>query len=264
MARKILVGYDGTPQSEDAVCLAEGLAAITGAAVELKGVASGSPARVLREAAQVGSVDFIVVGSSHRGRLGTVLAGTTGIDLLNDAPCPVAVAPHGLADGPDWRPGTVGVAYDASPESKAALERASSLAHQARATLELITVAEPASTVEESVDPEMFALASRVDARDRLEAVRGVLRGQFTVVTRMLVGKPGPELVAASDRLDLLLVGSRGYGPAGRAFLGSVSAHLIGSCRCPLIVTPRGARVPVEAAANAEVAAFSRPVSRPR
>lgn len=243
MASKILVGYDGTPQSEDALCLAKGLAAITGGVLELASIDSGSPARALQEMARTDSVDFIVVGSSHRGKAGTVLAGTTGIQLLHGAPCPVSVAPRGLADAGQWRPVRIGVAYDGSPEAHAALDLARSLAHRPRAMIKVIAVAEAAGTPQESVDPEAFALASRVHARQWLEGATDALRDEFTVATQMEAGRPGPELLAVSDELDLLVLGSHGYGPARRAVLGSIASYLIEHCRCPLLVTPRGARV---------------------
>ena len=41
--------------------------------------------------------------------------------------------------------------------------------------------------------------------------------------------------------MDLLIVGSRGYGPMYRLFHGSVSAYLLRHVACPLLVLPRGA-----------------------
>jgi nucleotide-binding universal stress UspA family protein len=45
-------------------------------------------------------------------------------------------------------------------------------------------------------------------------------------------------LDAAQDRLDLLVLGSRGYGPVRRTLLGSVSVAVVRAA--PLIVVPRG------------------------
>ena len=38
--------------------------------------------------------------------------------------------------------------------------------------------------------------------------------------------------------VDLLFVGSRGYGPAGRALLGKVS-EVVREAGCPVVVVPR-------------------------
>ena len=53
------------------------------------------------------------------------------------------------------------------------------------------------------------------------------------------VGLPGEELVAFGDEVELLVVGSRGYGPVRRMMLGSTSMHLARAARCPLLVLPR-------------------------
>lgn len=47
---------------------------------------------------------------------------------------------------------------------------------------------------------------------------------------------------AESQRgMDLLVVGSREYGPVRRVLLGSVASELLHAAACPVIVCPRGA-----------------------
>ena len=41
------------------------------------------------------------------------------------------------------------------------------------------------------------------------------------------------------DTVDLLVCGSRGYGPARRVLLGGVSARLLKNARVPVAVIPR-------------------------
>jgi nucleotide-binding universal stress UspA family protein len=287
MNTQILVGHDGSsPQSEDALCMAEGLAAVSGAglilarvepsgpydlvpeevedrrrqashhlnavadelrtrgrAVEVADIKFGSPARGLQEIAEAESPALIVVGSSHRGRTGTVLAGTVGVRLLHGSSCPVGVAPRGLADAGQWSPATVGIAYDGTPEARAALEEARRVALDARLTVKVISIAEVISSPHETVDPDTFRLASEERAQEWLHEARVALHDDFTVVTKLAVGDPERELEAASVGLDLLVLGSRGYGPVRRVLLGSVSSHLVEHCSCPLIVVPRGSNV---------------------
>jgi hypothetical protein len=52
-------------------------------------------------------------------------------------------------------------------------------------------------------------------------------------------GLAGEELAAFGDQLDLLVVGSRGYGPVKRLVLGSTSDHLERHARCSLLVLTR-------------------------
>jgi nucleotide-binding universal stress UspA family protein len=50
------------------------------------------------------------------------------------------------------------------------------------------------------------------------------------------------ELTVYSASLDLLVVGSRGYGPFGRLIHGSTCVRLANTTRCPLLVMPRAAK----------------------
>ena len=51
-------------------------------------------------------------------------------------------------------------------------------------------------------------------------------------------GDPGPGIVTAAEAedADLVVVGTRGRGRAGRFLLGSVSAHVVYNCGCPVLV----------------------------
>ena len=51
-------------------------------------------------------------------------------------------------------------------------------------------------------------------------------------------GDPGSSIVAAAEaeRADLVVVGTRGRGSAGRMLLGSVSDHVVRHATCPVLV----------------------------
>ena len=51
----------------------------------------------------------------------------------------------------------------------------------------------------------------------------------------------GEELAAFGDDVDILVVGSRSYGPVRRLMLGSTSEYLERHARCSLVVLPRAA-----------------------
>lgn len=58
------------------------------------------------------------------------------------------------------------------------------------------------------------------------------------VVRRVELGKPAERLVAVSDEdeAELLVVGSRGRGPLRSVLLGSVSAGVARTARCPVAI----------------------------
>jgi nucleotide-binding universal stress UspA family protein len=58
------------------------------------------------------------------------------------------------------------------------------------------------------------------------------------VTTELVLGGPGPELVAAVGVDDLLVVGATGHGVVARAVLGSVSDWVTRHAPCPVVVVP--------------------------
>lgn len=211
--------------------------------VAFRALADRSPARALHELAAEERSAAIVVGSSHRGRLGRTLLGSVGAALLNGAPCAVAVAPKGFAAKPGSL-GTIAVALDGSPEGWAALETAISLAQGAGASILILTVVEPATY---GYSEALGVLSAEgVDSMERAEAERVIsvaeARTPEAVATRahLLDGHPGRALAEAAGDADLLVCGSRGYGPIRHTVLGSTSKSLIANAPCPIMVLPRG------------------------
>ena len=72
-----------------------------------------SPAQGLQLLADELEPDIVVLGSSHRGRAGRVLAGNVALRLLNGLDRPLAVAPAGYADRAEALR-TIGVGFDGS------------------------------------------------------------------------------------------------------------------------------------------------------
>ncbi len=85
------------------------------------------------------------------------------------------------------------------------------------------------------------------DARERIAALGGV-------EPHAVYGVPAEELSLYSASIDLLVVGSRGYGPVGRLVHGSTSERLARTARCPLLVLARSTRTTeVTDASNGEL-----------
>ena len=287
MYRKVLVGYDDTEQSKDALALGKQLAEATGAQLVVAGVfqfdplwggydprfrdadvelarsieavakASGaepeafpssSPQRGLHELAEEIEADLIVVGSARHGRVGQILAGSTGLSLLHGSPCAVGIAPRGYCGRAGEGITTVAVGIDGSPESEQALRAAGSLAASTDAKLKLVAVAEPpAIEAGRSGLVGYHELVETIEAatRNLLAEARAKVPDGVDVESTLITGDAVGSLVnVASAPGALLMVGSRGYGPLRRALLGSVSTGLVRSAQNPVIVTPRGVLAP--------------------
>jgi nucleotide-binding universal stress UspA family protein len=63
--------------------------------------------------------------------------------------------------------------------------------------------------------------------------------GAALEVRAVTEGDPADELAAMAEQLDLLVVGSRAYGPSGRLLSGTTSTQLARRAACPLLVVPR-------------------------
>ena len=91
------------------------------------------------------------------------------------------------------------------------------------------------------------------------------LDGDVPVETDAFVEDPADVLIRVSEHLDLLVCGSRGYGPLRAVLLGGVSRRLTAEAQCPVIVLPRGVTSSLEALMAASPGAAARWgfVSRP-
>jgi nucleotide-binding universal stress UspA family protein len=172
------------------------------------------------------------------------------------------VAPH------HWQPLTadaavsIGVAVDDGPESRQALAMAARLAAAAHAPLQVLTVVD-----EPSPAHPMFAAtgasyehwvaaarrAAERHAQEALEALAPEAGGNVLV----LDGAPVEQLAYASHRFDLLVLGSRRYGPVRATLLGGVSSRLIEKAGCPIVIVPRGVAVPMQERADEPAAAHA-------
>jgi nucleotide-binding universal stress UspA family protein len=207
--------------------------AATGIKAELLSIVSTSPGRGLHEQAEEQNVELIVVGSCARGALGRAMLGDDTRDALNGAPCAVAVASHGYAEHPSAI-SKVGVGYNGSPESEAALAVARKLAKETGASVHALQVVSIPTVAYSGIMPpvvgESVDLLLR-DANDRMKALPDV-------EGHAVYGLTGEELAGFGEDVDVLIVASRGYGPVRRLVLGSTSVFLARHGRCSLLVLP--------------------------
>lgn len=293
MLNRIVVGYDGSEESEDALAFAGALASAADArlavtrifefgplwAVGAGGLAPG-PTEVVREyeqdtlgrlesvaerigaedqwavsdsaahglhaIAERGEADLIVVGSSHLGPSGQIFPGSVGFRLLHGSPCPVAVAPRGMRERPESTPSRIAVGYDGRDEARLALREAFDLARQVGAAVRVITAAEPPPVVYGhggGISGGYAVLAEGIEGmmQAKLDEALTEAPDDLAVEGELLRGDPVEALLEGSADADLLVIGSRGYGPVRGVLLGSVSMDVLRSAACPVIVLPRGA-----------------------
>jgi nucleotide-binding universal stress UspA family protein len=203
-------------------------------------VGDTSPARALHRMAERERADVLVVGSAHRGAVGRVLGGDVALGSLHGSPCPVAVAPRGMADRDATPLSRIGVGFDGTQESRQALALAVALAKTARAHLQLLCAATAAIPLfAEAAYADGVIVDYRLEAEELISRTLAEL--DVDAVGKAVVGSPVETLVELTHRVDLLVVGSRGWGPVRRILLGSTAARLIREAACPVLVLPRGA-----------------------
>jgi nucleotide-binding universal stress UspA family protein len=187
--------------------------------------------------------DLLVVGSTREGPAGRVQIGHRTRQLLGQFQCALAVAPRGLHANPG-RIRQIGVGYDDGPEAVAALALAASIAVGAGAELRVQAVVDDrpppfASGIldgawNDVIDAEMNQTRERATA-----AARGVGVPVDLTVAR---GRPSDRLLELSETVDLLVIGSRRWGPTKRLLLGSTGEALMHGAACPVLAVPRPRR----------------------
>lgn len=206
------------------------------------GLAGRSAARALHDYAEEQAASLIVVGSSHRGAVGRVLAGSVGESLLRGAPCAVAVASRGYAAEASRR-GVIGVAFDGRDEAKLALAEGERIARLRESALRVIAVVpEIAPLSVQGFDVSAIQESMRDEYEDALEQAVAGISDAIEVEQALELGEPASVLADQTGELDLLVAGSRGYGRMRAAIAGGVSSKLVRSAGCPVLVTPRAGR----------------------
>jgi nucleotide-binding universal stress UspA family protein len=188
----------------------------------------------LQQLATQRGADLLVIGACHRAPLGRVLLGDDTHAALNGTPCAVAVAPHGYART-GGQLNTIGVGYDGSQQSEQALAAAITLSksHDAEVRARWVVSLEEVSDAHPIPADWQRSAAELVNDRARRMAALEGAHGEA------VYGSPREELEHMSRGVDLLVLGSRGYGPFERLFHGSVSGHVLRHAACPVLVLPR-------------------------
>jgi nucleotide-binding universal stress UspA family protein len=116
-----------------------------------------------------------------------------------------------------------------------ALEVARAIAEAAGAALMVVS----------AFDRDVLPMTEDVDAARRaaqacLDRALAQVSDGVAVDGGLIEGDAVDVLRERSETLDLMVMGSRAYGPVQRTLLGSVSHGLLVDCLCPVLVLPRG------------------------
>lgn len=212
-------------------------AALGDAAATFRTIAAESAPRGLHDALESAGTGAFAVLGSRNGRGGRRTSpGSTADRLLTGAPGTVVLVPWDYEESPGGRIERVTVAWVDTPDGDAALGTARAFAAELGAAVEIVSVL-PDTLVRPSLgEPGRFAAEQRADFASALQSA-----AQEGETTRLLEGPVVDALadLTAADT-DLLVVGSRGYGPARRVLLGGVSSRVLKHARVPVAVVPRG------------------------
>lgn len=206
----------------------------------------GQPASTLTDVAEEFAADLIVVGE-HGRHLGLgMLLGSTAEQLVRRAPVPVLLA-RGLPAGP---PRTLLLPIEPSEMSERVLAWGTFLRNRFDAEAVGLHAVSPMlygrvsviSSVPRARQLEAAMLANASTwLGDRLRAA-GLPSDNAHVAT--MIGDPGHEINAAVQRfdVDLVIMGSRNDGAAGRLLLGSTAGTVLRGAACPVLVLHDGAQ----------------------
>lgn len=139
------------------------------------------------------------------------------------------------------------VAIDLSPSRQQVLDQATALARALGGQLWLLHVAEPdPEFVGYDPGPQVVRDSVAHEFREEHRGVQQVadeLRAGGLDATALLVQGPTVEtILAEAERLavDMIVMGSHGYGALHRALLGSVSEGVLRRSSRPLLIVPVG------------------------
>jgi nucleotide-binding universal stress UspA family protein len=239
--KKVVVGYLENERGEDALVLAKRVVERDGGELQVVHVEKGSPADTLQALAERGEADLVVLGSTHHAAIGSVAPGSVAEHLLHGARCRLIIAPkgYGSKDHSRDRLRVLAVGYDGMAESQAALEEAARLAGKFGGSMKVIGVATPVPPMATAAAAQTGA-ESGPDFQTRLHDAVAALPPELRALPVLDKGDPVQKLLEEAEvGVDLLVLGSRGFGPVMRLLIGSVSSRVIRAAPCPVLVVPR-------------------------
>lgn len=203
--------------------------------------------------AEQAHADLIVMGTHGRRGLRRLLLGSVTEEVVSTAGCPVLTV-HPGKDQPAGAPAAgisdvsraerIVVPHDFSADADAALGVAQELARQYGSRIDVIHVIAP------PIDPEMYTplhdparAASQVAVRQEVtrrlnERIEAKMLPGITIEAHVCDGHAASGIVdfAHDQQANLIVIASHGLSGLRRFLLGSVTASVVRSARCPVLM----------------------------
>ena len=236
---------------EQAEIIQDNARAKIGDAALYRNVASTSAAHGLADLTEHVEAAMVIVGTSRETGFARSLLGSSTERLLHGTTVPVTVVPPGWRQTASDRITSMGVAYIETRDAREALRVAVRAAQRIPARLALYSVVgrspERYSYLVGRADEQAFVEKARESFSTALEFAAAGVPPELEPRPVLLEGAVVESLAALGpDDVDLLVCGSRGYGPARRVLLGGVSSRLIRQARLPVAVVPRSSGASID------------------
>lgn len=92
-----------------------------------------------------------------------------------------------------------------------------------------------------NITSDWMAVVAEEQASLRRRAEEAAKRTGARVRAEAVAGRPADALLALSGQVDLLVIGSRRWGPATRVLLGSTGEAVMHDAACSVVAVPRPA-----------------------
>ena len=272
--RGLVLGYDGSPESDEAARWAAGTALLRGESILAMIVVEpmdsprsqgwpeswwsdierraadtlaagratevtierrvGKPVHTLLEAARDASM--LVLGSRGHNRVGEMVVGSVSQKAARHARCPVVVVRQRNAANAQ----RIVVGTDDSEPSRRALDFACEQAAGTGQQVVMIRAWKPVTVpVDKHGDVPPAMVSALLDEEEALVKSVAEQRGRFPdldIEGEFIATAPGQALVDASNTATMVAVGSRGRAALTETVLGSVSHKVLHEAQCPVAV----------------------------
>lgn len=208
-------------------------------------VRAGTAARVIADNLEQQKIELLVVGPHQPRGMRDTLEGTVAARLVSARKCPVLI----VREAPRASYRTVVLALDLSSVSAGAVRAAERLVIAPSTEVVAVHGFEvPYEGMLRHGGVSMDAVSAYGEARklEAFMAVRDFLTSQGTDSDLYNVvieeGDAAPAIMSTVQRVhpDLLVMGTRGYGRARRALLGSVANQVMPQAKCDVLIVPEG------------------------